>query len=85
LGDGPFSNVWEEAGGRAAEAFERHGHIFDFPTLAAATQEVHLAMEVDAVGDLRYGPRRRAQATAKKKSQTKSRQKKAERKGASKS
>jgi hypothetical protein len=85
FGDGPFSKVWEEAGGRAAEAFERHGHIFDFPTLAAATQEVHLAMEVDAVGDLRYGPRRRAQATAKKKSQTKSRQKKAERKGASKS
>ena len=60
LGDGPFSKVWEEAGGRAAEAFGRYRYIFDFPTLAAATQEVHLAMEANAVSELRYGPRRRA-------------------------
>lgn len=60
FGDGPFSNDWEEAGGRAKDAIGRHRHIFDFPTLAAATQEVHLAMDPETVTNLRYGPRRAA-------------------------
>ncbi|USA60222.1 hypothetical protein NCF85_08820 [Qipengyuania citrea] len=70
FGDGPFSHVWEKAGERAKAAIERHRHIFDFPTLAAATQEVHLAMEPDQVDDLRYGPRRRARVARKRKSRT---------------
>lgn len=60
FGDGPVSSDWENAGGRAKDVFVRHQHIFDFPTLAAATQELHLEMKPDAVADLRYGPRRRA-------------------------
>lgn len=60
FGDGPISSDWENAGGRAKDVFVRHQHIYDFPTLAAATQELHLEMEPDAVADLQYGPRRRA-------------------------
>jgi len=71
FGDGPFSNDWEEAGGRAKEAIARYRHIFDFPTLAAATQEVHLAIDFETVGNLRYGPRRKASASIRRRSQTK--------------
>lgn len=59
FGDGPLLNDWKGAGGRAKEVIARHQHIFDFPTLAAATQELHLEMEPHVVVDLRYGPRRR--------------------------
>jgi len=66
FGDGPFSRMWEDACGRAGEAIKRFGHIFDFPTLAAATQEVHLNMEPNLVSDLRYRPRRRRVALVRK-------------------
>jgi len=69
FGDGPFSNDWEKAGGRAKDAIGRHNHIFDLPTLAAATQEVHLAMDPETVGNLRYGPRRAAWKSTKGRSQ----------------
>ena len=60
FGYGPISSDWENAGGRAKDVFERHQNIFDFPSLAAATQELHLEIEPDAVAELQYGPRRRA-------------------------
>ena len=66
FGDGPFSNDWKEAGGRAEDALERYRRISNFPTLAAATQEVHLTMDPKTVANLRYGPRRKAWALNKR-------------------
>ncbi|MBT2134640.1 hypothetical protein KK137_09870 [Croceibacterium sp. LX-88] len=80
FGDGPLSHDWKEAGGRAKEAFLRHQHIFDFPTLAAATQELHLEMEPEVVADLQYGPRRRVWTSANQQSRSKSSQGRAKRK-----
>ncbi len=60
FGDGPLSHSWKEAGGRVAEVGKRYEHVFDFPTLAAATQELHLSLESQAINDMRYGRRRRA-------------------------
>jgi hypothetical protein len=65
FGDGPFSHTWEIAGGRPAEAIERYRYIFDFPTLAAASQEVHLGMEPEEVADMRYRRHRRARTRPK--------------------
>jgi len=64
FGDGPFSHTWESAGGRAAKAIERYRYIFDFPTLAAATQEVHLGIEPDEIADMRYARGRAGRAKA---------------------
>ena len=64
FGDGPLSNDWKEAGGRAEVASVRYQHIFDFPTLAAATQDLHLGLDLEVVAGLRYERQRHAWALA---------------------
>lgn len=65
FGDTPLSRSWNEAGGRAAEVGKRYAHVFDFPTLAAATQELHLNLEPKAISDMRYGRRQPARISAR--------------------
>lgn len=55
FGDGPLSANWKRAGGKAERVSSRHQYIFDFPTLAAFTQELHLDMSPETVDQLRYG------------------------------
>lgn len=65
FGDAPLSHSWKEAGGRAAEVGKRHEHVFDFSSLAAATQELHLKLELKAINDMRYCLRGRPRISAK--------------------
>lgn len=64
FGEGPLSHVWEQGGGARSAAMNVHRHIFDFTTLADATQQGILGMTSDEVADARY--RRSATPTAKR-------------------
>lgn len=39
---GPLHSVWQQAGGALGRVAERYSHIFDFDTLARATQQAYL-------------------------------------------
>lgn len=54
LADGPFLEAWKEAGGARATAAESHRNIFDFQTLALATQEAYLGFAEREILELRY-------------------------------
>ncbi|WAC27869.1 hypothetical protein [Ancylobacter sp. SL191] len=54
FGDGPFSHDWKEAGGARAAYLKANQHIFDFTTLADATQQAILGMSSDEVAAVRY-------------------------------
>lgn len=54
LADGPFLDAWKKAGGPRATASDIHQNIFDFPTLAVATQEAYLGFAEHEIMALRY-------------------------------
>lgn len=54
FGDGPFSHGWEEAGGARAAYLKANQHIFDFTTLADATQQAILGLSSNEVAAVRY-------------------------------
>ncbi|MCW1403274.1 hypothetical protein OKA06_13425 [Novosphingobium sp. MW5] len=54
FGDGPLSYQWEKAGGARAAYVKGNGHIFDFATLADATQQATLGMRSDEIAAVRY-------------------------------
>jgi hypothetical protein len=41
---GPFHSAWEESGGALKEVADRYSFIFDFDTLARATQQAYLGI-----------------------------------------
>lgn len=52
--DDPFSHAWKEHGGARAAIVESHHYIFDFETLADATQQAILGMTSEEVAAVRY-------------------------------
>jgi hypothetical protein len=58
FGDGPFPHQWKDAGGTLEEASKRYQHIFDFPTLAKATQAGHLGFTTEEMHEMRFGHQR---------------------------
>ena len=54
FGDGPLSYDWDRAGGARAAYLKANQHIFDFATLADATQQAILGMSSDEVAAVRY-------------------------------
>jgi len=54
LSDGLFLDAWKKAGGARANAADIHQNIFDFPTLAMATQEAYLGFAEREIMQLRY-------------------------------
>jgi hypothetical protein len=67
FGDGPLSNCWEEAGGARAAFLKGNRYIFDFMTLADATQQAILGMSSEEVAAVRY---KRSRALAVKRART---------------
>ncbi|TWD09790.1 hypothetical protein FB595_104137 [Sphingobium sp. AEW010] len=66
--NGPFSVGWEKAGGARAAYIKANQHIFDFTTLADATQQAILGMSSEDVAAVRY-KRSRALALKRARSQ----------------
>lgn len=52
--EGPLSHAWEQSGQPRADIMKEHRHIFDFATLAHATQQAGLGMKSDEVAAARY-------------------------------
>lgn len=51
---GPLSKAWEEAGGELLKAAQQYSYIFDFDTLAQATQQAHLGFTNEEMHSMRY-------------------------------
>ena len=62
----PFGSRWEKAEGPRGEAFKAHGHIFEFDTLASATQQAILGFTAEEIRDMRYGGMRQKRTKARK-------------------
>lgn len=57
---GPFGSGWEKAAGPRGEAFKAHRHIFEFDTLAKATQQAILGFTAEEIWDMSdHGIRRK--------------------------
>lgn len=54
FGEETLSHVWAQSGGSRAETMKDYHHIFDFITLASATQQAILGMTFEEVADVRY-------------------------------
>lgn len=62
FGDGPFPYQWKGAGGWLEEASKRYPHVFNFLTLAKATQEGHLGFTVEEMRKMRLAVSRGARS-----------------------